>query len=224
MAHCRRAFAVLSLAGLLLVATAATRLGQTLGQSFQEDALSLGVTTGARAPDLRLTDQAGVKRSLASLMGEHGLVLVFFRSADWCIFCKGQLAQLHRDLPVLQRAGLGLAAISYDSPGVLKDFATRLGITFPLLSDHDSAVIRAYGVLDRKYYEGSQVYDESAEIPVYGISYSAVFVLDRSRKVKWRFAAETEQLRLTGAAILERGGWACHASCAQRGRRRQSSH
>lgn len=138
-------------------------------------------------------------------MGEHGLVLVFFRSADWCIFCKGQLAQLQRDLPILQRAGLGLAGISYDSPGVLKDFATRLGITFPLLSDHDSGVIRAYGVLDRKYHEGSQIYDESAEIPVYGISYSAVFVLDRSRKVKWRFAAETEQLRLTGAAILERG-------------------
>lgn len=196
---------MLPVAIILFAATAAQGLGQALGQHFQADAVNIGVATGAAAPDLRLTDQAGRKRNIASLMGEHGLVLVFFRSADWCIFCKGQLTQLQRDLPLLQRAGLGLAAISYDSSGVLKDFATRRGITFPLLSDHDSTVIRAYGVQDRKYHEGSQVYDESAEIPVYGIAYSAVFVLDRSRKVKWRFAAETEQLRLTGATILERG-------------------
>ena len=65
------------------------------------------------------------------------------------MFCKGQLVQLQRDLPVLKKAGLGLAAISYDSPAVLADFATRQDITFPLLSDQDSRVIGEFGVLDR---------------------------------------------------------------------------
>lgn len=188
-----------------LAALAATGFGQDAGLHFMEDASSIGLAGGETAPNFRLTDQAGRKRDIASLMREHGLVLVFFRSADWCIYCKGQLSQLQHDLPLLHQAGLGLAGISYDSPAVLKDFATRRGITFPLLSDHESTAIRAYRVMDRKYHEGSQVYDESAEIPVYGISYSAVFVLDRFRRVRWRFAAETEQLRLTGAAILERG-------------------
>lgn len=112
--------------------------------------------------------------------------------------------QLQRDLPALKRAGLGVAAISYDSRAVLRDFASRKGITFPLLSDHDSTVIRAYGVADRKYREGSEIFVDSASVPVNGISYSAVFVLSPSRKVLWRFAAETEQLRLTGNAIVER--------------------
>jgi len=179
--------------------------GQEVGLHWQEDASGIGLPAGATVPDFKLPDQHGVLRSLASLMGPRGLALVFFRSADWCIYCKGQLAALQRDLPTLQRAGLGLAAISYDSRAVLRDFAARKGITFPLLSDHQSVAIRAFGVADRKYHEGSEVYVDSAGVPVNGIAYSAVFVLNRSRKVQWRFAAETEQLRLTGNAIVERG-------------------
>jgi peroxiredoxin len=177
---------------------------QEVGVHWKEDAGNIGLAAGALAPDFQLLDQTGSKRSIAALMGPNGLAIVFFRSADWCIYCKGQLAQLQRDLPALKRAGLGVAAISYDSPAVLRDFASRRGIRFPLLSDHESTVIRAFGVADRKYHEGSEVFVDSASVPVNGIAYSAVFVLSRSRKVLWRFAAETEQLRLTGSAIVER--------------------
>jgi peroxiredoxin len=179
-------------------------LCQEVGVHWKEDASNIGVAAGAVAPDFKLADQTGRKRNIASLMGPRGLALVFFRSADWCIYCKGQLAQLQRDLPALKRAGLGVAAISYDSLAVLREFASRRGITFPLLSDHESTTIRAFGVADRKYHEGSEVFVDSASVPVNGISYSAVFVLSPSRKVVWRFAAETEQLRLTGSAIVER--------------------
>lgn len=177
---------------------------QEIGVHWKEDAASIGLAAGAIAPHFVLPDQTGTKRTIASLMGPRGLALVFFRSADWCIYCKGQLAQLERDLPALKRAGLGVAAISYDSRAVLHEFAARRGITFPLLSDHDSKVIRAFGVADRKYHEGSEVFVDSASVPVNGIAYSAVFVLSPSKKVLWRFAAETEQLRLTGNAIVER--------------------
>lgn len=46
--------------------------------------------------------------------------------------------------------GLLLAAISYDSPGILKDFASRHHIEFPLLADPDSKVIRSFEVLNRE--------------------------------------------------------------------------
>jgi hypothetical protein len=119
--------------------------------------------------------------------------------------------QLQNDLPVLHRAGLGLAAISYDSVGVLSDFAKRKSIAFPLLSDHESEVIRAYGVADRKYRKGMELdvrteelhLDPTGNVPVYGLSYPAVFVLTRDNHVKWRFVSEGPELRLTGAAILE---------------------
>jgi hypothetical protein len=119
--------------------------------------------------------------------------------------------QLQHDEYILRRAGLGLAAISYDSTGVLSEFAKRKTIAFPLLSDRQSEVIRAYGVADRKYGKGmgldverKLVYNDTfGKVPVFGLSYPAVFVLTPARVVKWRFVSDGPELRLTGASILE---------------------
>jgi len=47
-----------------------------------------------------------------------------------------------------EEQGLKLAAISYDSQAILKDFAARKNVDFPLLADPDSKVIRSFGVLN----------------------------------------------------------------------------
>ena len=47
------------------------------------DVQRLGPQVGQTVPDFTLTDQHGQPRPLASLIGRAGLVLVFFRSADW---------------------------------------------------------------------------------------------------------------------------------------------
>ena len=44
---------------------------------------TIGPQVGARVPDFSLPDQGGQPRTLDSLMGPQGVVLVFFRSADW---------------------------------------------------------------------------------------------------------------------------------------------
>ncbi len=44
--------------------------------------------------------------------------------------------------------GIKLAAISYDSPAILKDFADRHKIDYPLLADPQSKIIASYGVLN----------------------------------------------------------------------------
>ena len=54
----------------------------------------------------------------------------------------------------LRAQGLGVVAISYDSEEVLADFSQRRGITFPLLSDDDSSVITAFGILNTVAAEG----------------------------------------------------------------------
>lgn len=46
--------------------------------------------------------------------------------------------------------GIKLAAISYDSRAILKEFADRLNIDYPLLSDPESTVIRRFRVLNEK--------------------------------------------------------------------------
>ena len=42
-----------------------------------------GPEPGERLPAFEASDQHGKRRSLADLRGPAGLVLVFFRSADW---------------------------------------------------------------------------------------------------------------------------------------------
>ena len=47
------------------------------------DIQKLGPQVGDRVPDFTLNDQQGRSRTLTSLLGPRGLMLVFFRSADW---------------------------------------------------------------------------------------------------------------------------------------------
>ena len=49
-----------------------------------------------------------------------------------------------------QKQGIGLAAISYDSEPILRDFTQRHGIAYPLLADPKSDIIRSYGLLDKE--------------------------------------------------------------------------
>jgi AhpC/TSA family len=57
-------------------------LAMTLAQSSQP-AREPGPPVGSPAPDFEATDQDGRTRSLSSLLGPNGALLVFYRSADW---------------------------------------------------------------------------------------------------------------------------------------------
>ncbi len=54
-----------------------------LALSFAYAAGDPGVKIGQTVPGFRLTDQNGQPRTLQDLRGPKGLMLVFFRSADW---------------------------------------------------------------------------------------------------------------------------------------------
>ena len=47
------------------------------------DVSKLGPQIGERVPTFSLTDQSGKTRTLESIMGPKGAMLVFIRSADW---------------------------------------------------------------------------------------------------------------------------------------------
>lgn len=96
-----------------------------------------------------------------------------------------------------RQRGLGLAAISYDSPETLKEFAARRGITFPLLSDKGSAVIKRYALLNESV---------AADSTQFGIPHPGTFVLDRAGTVTARYFEEKYQERDTLASILVKLG------------------
>jgi hypothetical protein len=48
-----------------------------------QTAIKTGPDIGSRVPGFEAPDQNGARHSLESLQGPKGLMLVFFRSADW---------------------------------------------------------------------------------------------------------------------------------------------
>ena len=68
---------------LLLAASGVPAAAVEAQEAAMPDVQSLGPQVGTRVPDFTLADQRGRPRTLASLMGPKGLMLVFVRSADW---------------------------------------------------------------------------------------------------------------------------------------------
>jgi peroxiredoxin len=151
------------------------------------DVQKLGPQVGTRVPDFSLPDQHGQTRTLQSLMGPKGLMLVFFRSADWCPYCKTQLAELGTRVADLKKNGLGLAAISNDPVPVLADFTTRRHITLPLLSDAGSVLIKRYGILNTTVPETNQ--------QSYGIAFPGTFMANPQGVVTSRFFEQARNER-----------------------------
>jgi peroxiredoxin len=185
------------------------------------DVSKLGPQVGQVVPDFRLSDQNGKIWTRASIMGPKGALLLFYRSADWCPYCKTQLVDLQSRVEQLRDQGLGVAAISYDPVPTLTDFATRRHITFPLLSDMGSATIKAFGILNplpemafgpqkddpevvaelRKYVSGGRPSPTWA-----GIAFPGTFMLDPQGRVKSRFFEDYYVERTTFSNILLQTG------------------
>jgi peroxiredoxin len=73
----------------------------------------LGPPVGTTAPDIgtRL-DQLGKPHRLPDLMGPNGLVLFFFRSADWCPYCQAQLIDVNTGVAEIEKRGYHVAGLS----------------------------------------------------------------------------------------------------------------
>ena len=93
----------------------------------------------------------------------------------------------------ITKQGLGLIAVSYDAPDTLKKFSDSRGITFPLISDPGSAIIKRYGLLNETADPTSRTY---------GIPHPGTFILDRKGVVQSRYFEDAYQERYTAATIL----------------------
>jgi peroxiredoxin len=145
-----------------------------------------GLQVGAKAPAILLRDQDGKQQDLKSLSGPNGLLLLFFRSADWCPFCKGQLVDLEGAQKAFASRGINVAGVSYDSQAILSDFARRRSITYPLLSDTSSSLIDAFGIRNP---EGTGI--EA------GIPYPGYYLIDQEGVIRQRFFETAYLNRLT---------------------------
>ena len=155
----------------------------------------LGPATGTVAPSIGAPlDETGKPRSLETLMGERGLVLVFFRSAAWCPYCQAQLIDLNSGVAAVEKRGYRMAAISYDQPSVQAAFIANRQIQYPLLSDPKSEVIDRFNLRDPQYKEGSRAY---------GVPRPIIFVLDRKGVIQAKLYEATYLVRPPVGLVIE---------------------
>ncbi len=134
--------------------------------------------------------------------------------------------ELQERLQELGGSGIGVAAISYDSTEVLNDFAEQRGITFPLLSDKDSAVITEFGILNTVVAEGLGPNRDNPEVVasvhkyvaasvfdsiplrqmINGTPFPGTFMLDANGRVTSRYFEEFYRERSTTSNILLKAG------------------
>jgi hypothetical protein len=104
-----------------------------------------------------------------------------------------QLVQLQQAQQRFKEQGIGLAAISYDSPAILKDFSQRQNITFPLLSDPQSEIIGKYQVLNA---QGKGM--------TAGMAHPGFFYIDSHGKVKEKFFETDYKDRYTANNLISK--------------------
>jgi hypothetical protein len=87
--------------------------------------------------------------------------------------------------------GLKLAAISYDSPAILKDFASRHKIDFPLLADPNSEIIRSFQVLNAE-----------AKGMTKGMAHPGYFVIDTNGIIREKYFEAKYTDRFTANNVI----------------------
>ncbi len=95
--------------------------------------------------------------------------------------------------------------MSYDPVAVLHAFAEKHGITYPLLSDEGSVVIRRLGLLNSHLAEQHAAYGVGARPEHEGVPYPGSFLLDEQGIVIEKRFEQSYRERETGAALLEQG-------------------
>ena len=100
------------------------------------------------APEFELLDQNGEPRRLSDYRGRK--VILYFYPKDMSSGCTKQACGFRDLMPQFREKGAVILGVSRDSVASHKKFESAHGLPFPLLSDPELRVIRAYDVWKEK--------------------------------------------------------------------------
>jgi peroxiredoxin len=163
-----------------------------------------GLAVGEHASNFTLPDALGNPVALTDLLVQGPVVVTFYRG-EWCPYCNVQLRGLQATLPRFRELGASLVAISPQAADHSLTLTEKHELEFPVLSDLDQEVIRAYRIqftlagdledLQVNVFQNDpreQNADHSRSLPV-----PATFVIDRNGIIgaafisaDWRYRPE----------------------------------
>jgi peroxiredoxin Q/BCP len=98
---------------------------------------------GTAAPDFTLTSNEGKPTSLKDFRGKW--VVLYFYPKDFTSGCTLEAQKFQSDQAKYEKANAAIVGVSVDSAASHKDFCTKEGLSFKLLSDPDAKVSTQYG-------------------------------------------------------------------------------
>ncbi len=110
---------------------------------------------GQDAPAWTLTDSGGNDLSLSDYAGQK-LVLYFYPAA-MTPGCTTQACDFRDNLARFNSAGYAVVGLSPDKPAKLATFVEQEALSFPVLSNPDKDVLKAYGAYGDKTLYGKTV-------------------------------------------------------------------
>lgn len=132
----------------------------------------MSLQPGDKAPTFTLIDTDKQEISLDQHQGKN-VVLLFFPLAFTGV-CTDELCAMRDDISTYNNLNAEVLAISVDSPFTLEKFKAEQKLNFPLLSDFNKEVSRAYGALYEDFVFGMK-----------GVSKRSAFVIDKDGIVRY---------------------------------------
>ncbi len=142
----------------------------------------MAIKVGDKAPSFTLVSGDKTKVTLDQFAGKK-VVLLFFSFA-FSEICNRELELFQAELKKFKDLNVQILAISVDSPFCLKKMQETIPYTFPMLSDFNKEISRAYDVLYDSYlYELKEVAKRS------------IFVIDQDGIIRYTEVFEnTDQM------------------------------
>lgn len=151
-----------------LASTVFSAAGAQAAKSGNEPA-STKLKVGDMAPDFTLPSTVGDKVTLSSFRGKQTVVLAFFPAA-FTGGCTKEMQTYQLGIDKFKGTDAAVFGISEDNTPSQKEFANKLGLSFPLLSDFATRkVAQDYGVF----------------IPEYGVANRVTFVVDKEGRISY---------------------------------------
>jgi len=114
--------------------------------------MAKALEVGDKAPELSLPDQDGKTVTLKSFKGKQ--VVLYFYPKDDTPGCTKESCDFRDVESQILRAGAAIVGVSMDGKESHQQFIKKYGLPFPLLSDEDASVSKAYGVYKQKSMYG----------------------------------------------------------------------
>ena len=151
----------------------------------------MAIKIGQPAPDFSLYDTNKQLVSLSEQKGQN-VLLLFFPFA-FSSTCTAELCSVRDNLKMYEGLQVKPIGISVDSLYSLKKFKEDQHLNFPLLSDFNKEVSKAYGAFYEKFSYGMQ-----------GVSKRAAFIIDKEGIVQYAEVLEKASEQPGFTAIQEK--------------------